>query len=114
MIFRHPKGSAGSEGLGGVKLGGVTSSAGSGPVCGFRDEPRLMILGHFQTVADRIPRRDPSRDVPRDLQMMVWLAMPGSIDSPQGGLFRPNASVRRAFRLVYLLIPGICRFAPGG
>ena len=33
---------------------------------------------------------------------------------PRGGLFRPKTSVRRAFRLVYLLIPGMCRSAPGG
>jgi hypothetical protein len=38
--------------------------AGSGPVSGFRYEPRVIVLGHGQTVAARIPRRDPSRDVP--------------------------------------------------
>ena len=34
------------------------------PVSGFRDEPRVIVLGHDQTVADRISRRDPSPDVP--------------------------------------------------
>ena len=30
----------------------------------FRDEPHVIVLGHGQTVADPIPRRDSSRDVP--------------------------------------------------
>ena len=41
------------------------------PVSGFRDEPRVIVLGHDQTVADRISRRDPSRDVPWQPQRSV-------------------------------------------
>lgn len=33
--------------------------AGTGPVFGFRDEPRVKVLGHGHTVADRISRRGP-------------------------------------------------------
>ena len=44
--------------------GGGGGFARSGPVSGFRDEPRAILLVHGQTVADRISRRDPLRDVP--------------------------------------------------
>ena len=44
---------------------GITRDRGlRGVRAGFRDEPCVIVLGHSQTVADRISRRDPSRDVP--------------------------------------------------